>query len=274
MKVFIPCRNTLGDVLSGYFCLINHGRHNLKTELLRRLRNACRDGACTSVFAVSPFDFWEALDFPVKSRPAMSFDVPLPENGWNRDELDGHINLLRSPQELLAFPADPPVTLPTRQPHVELPSSFILFSDGAGTIDRGLVDRRIIDWLQLHLPVVRIGSSTRHYQLPMGPARSTAAAMDLTDRTTLCEVFWLAARARLIVSPCTYLRTMSALFGAPVLELLEVGRAPQTTISRTIKEYCGLEYGMRPGEKNLWCFWDGRPSAEARQYVERFVARR
>jgi hypothetical protein len=174
----------------------------------------------------------------------------------------------------MAFPAEPPVMLPTHQPQAALPEQYILFSDGAGTDDRGLADRRIVDWLQSYVPVVRIGNSQGRYRLPMGPQGETAAAVDLTDRTELTEVFWLARNARLIVSPCTYLRTMSALVGTPVLELLQAGRAPQKTTSRTIKEYSGLEYGMKPGEKNLWCFWDGRPSQEALRYAQRFLHER
>lgn len=271
MKIFVPCRHTLGDVLSGYFCPINYGRPNLKAQLLARLRNARRAGACTSAFVVSRFGFWKALDFPLDVRSNDSFGIPLPENGWERDELEGHVNILRSPPALLEFAAEPHVVLPMREPTVVLPEHYILFSDGAGTDDRGLADRNIVAWLQSYLPVVRIGNSTRHYKLPMGPQGSTVASVDIADSTELTEVFWLAKHARMIVSPCTYLRTMSLLAGTPVLELLQCSRAEQKTISRTIKEYCGREYGMRPGEKNFWCFWDGKPSAEAQRHVQNLL---
>ena len=61
MRIFIPCRHTLGDVLSGYFCPINYGRPNPKAQMLMRLRNAWRAGACKSIFAVTSFSFWESL---------------------------------------------------------------------------------------------------------------------------------------------------------------------------------------------------------------------
>src|SRR5215469_8472141 len=96
MKIFVPCRHTLGDVLSGYFCAINYGKPNHKAQLLARLRNACRSGACESAIVISHFEFWQALDFPLTLRSGKSFVTALPENGWDRDQIEGHSNLLRA----------------------------------------------------------------------------------------------------------------------------------------------------------------------------------
>lgn len=273
MKVFVPCRHPLGDVLSAYFCPVNYGMPNPKAHLFARLRNACRAGACTSAFVVSDFSFWSALDFRIEMRPAGTFEQPMAENGWILDQLDGHANLLRQPpKELLRFPSDPAVELPVRTPVAPVPERYILFSDGAGKEDRWLLDPAIVGWLRSYLPVVRIGSSGRHWRLPMGARGATSADLDLCDAAELVEVFWLARHARLIVSPCTYLRTMSAIFGTPVLELAQADSVEASTVTRTVREYAGLEYGMRPGTKNAWCFWNGRPSPEANEQVQRLLA--
>jgi len=273
MRIFFSCRFGLGDILAGYLSPTNYRRPNLRAQWLMRLRNACRAGACTSAFAVCRFKFWEELDFPVRVRPPASFEPGVADNGWDLDELDGHRNLLRNPpKQLLDFPADPPVPLPLRRPWVAMPRDYILFSDGASATDRGLDDLRIVEWLARYLPVVRVGQSAPCCTLPMGPPGATAAHLDLTNATDLTEVFWLACNARLIVAPCTYFRTMAALVGTPVIEVLQTGRAETKTVSRTITEYCGFEYGMRPGVKNFWCFWDGRPSDELRSRVQSLLS--
>lgn len=254
MKIFFGCRYGLGDILSNYFSPITNKRPNPLAHLLMRLRNACRAGACSSAFVVSTFAFWEFLDFPLRVKTPKCFDDPLPKNGQRRSELEGHRNLFHPPARLLDFAADPAVELPMRQPIWKLPPEFILFSDGAGAGDRALEDKAIIDWLQSYLPVVRIGSSAGHYQLPMGHRGSTPAAVDLTDRTDLTEIFWLAKATRLIVSPLTYLRTMSSLAGTPVIELAQTGRVKPQALSRTAHEYAQGQYGMRE-DMNFWYTW-------------------
>lgn len=276
MKIFFGCRHGLGDILSNHFCPINNKQPNPLARLLMRLRNACRHGACSSAFVVTDLPFWEFLDFPLRVKTPTCFDESLPNNGWNRQELLGHRNLLQPPSRLLDFAPDPPVSLPMRTPIWPLPQEFILFSDGAGAADRALDDVQIIDWLQTYLPVVRIGISTGHYQLPMGRRSSTSAHLDLADRTDLTEIFWLAKAARLIVSPFTYLRTMSSLAGTPVIELAQTDRVKPTTLSRTEREYAEGQYGMRAGELNFWFRWNkGKPaSSEVCRSVETILSLR
>jgi hypothetical protein len=267
MRVFFGCRYGLGDILSAYFCPINYGKLNRRAELLMRLRNACLSGDCNSAFVVSSFTFWEFLDFPLRLQRGEYFDPPLPHNGSDLREVAGHHNLLWPPKELFDFAPRPRLGLPTRRPIWLVPNEYILFSDGAGAADRSLKDPRIVDWLQRFLPVVRIGSSDRHYQLPMGPRSSTSADMDLCNRTDLTEVFWLAKHARVIVSPFTYLRTMSSLVGTPVIELAEAGRVSANTLARTEKEYRGREYGMR-NDLNFWYVWaDGAAPVAAERLI-------
>lgn len=254
MKIFFGCRYGLGDILSTYLSPINHKRPNPAARLLMRLRNACQAGACTSAFVISTFAFWEFLDFPLRLKAAACFDDPLPNKGWRRTELEGHRNLFQPPARLLAFAANPPVRLPMRKPIWNVPPEFILFSDGAGAVDRALDDPAIVDWLQSYLPVVRVGSSAGHYHLPMGRRGSAGAALDLTNRTDLTEIFWLAKAARLIVSPLTYLRTMSSLVGTPVIELAQANRIKPQTLSRTAREYAEGQYGMRD-DMNSWYTW-------------------
>jgi hypothetical protein len=274
MKIFFSCRFGLGDILACYLSPTNYRRPNLRARWLMRLRNACRAGACTSAFAVCRFDFWAAMDFGVRVRSPASFQPPLAGNGWGLDELDGHRNLLTNPPEaLMDFPADEPVPLPMRRPWAVVPDNYILFSDGAGAADRALDDPRIVEWLARYMPVVRVGLGAGSGDLPMGPPGATAAQLDLANATDLTEVFWLARHARLIVAPCTYLRTMAALVGTPVVELLQVARAEAETVSRTVTEYCGYEYGMSPGRRNFWCFWGGAPSAEAARLAEVLLCR-
>jgi hypothetical protein len=270
MRIFFGCRYGLGDILSGYFCPTNNHQPNRRAELLMRLRNACLAGACSSAFVVTNLPFWEFLDFPLRVKPRECFDVPLPANGWYRDELAGHRNLLRPPIQLFDFSPGKPIRLPTRKPIWPVPQDFILFTDGAGAADRALEDKRIIDWLRSYLPVVRIGSSGAHYCLPMGPRGSTAADVDLCDQTDLTEVFWLAKAARVIVAPFTYLRTMSSLWGTPVIELAQSDRVKRGTLLRTAREYAGGQYGMSAGETNFWYTWNqgGAPPIEARRCLE------
>lgn len=268
MKIFFSCRYGLGDILSIYFCAINNKQPNPQARLLMRLRNACRQGACSSAFVVTHFTFWEFLDFPLRVIPPACFDEPLPHNGWCRQELAGHRNLFQPPPGLLDFAPGPPVALPMRRPIWTLPPEFILFSDGAGAADRALDDHAIIEWLQSYLPVVRIGNSDGYYQLPMGHRGSTRAHLDLTNRTDLTEVFWLARNARLIVSPLTYLRTMSSLTGTAVIELAQDDRVKPGTLSRTEREYAEGQYGMQSGEMNFWYLWNRStpaPSQACRQ---------
>jgi|SRR5579859_2922759 len=272
MAYFVPCRHTLGDVLAGYFCPVNYGRPNPKAQLLARLRHACLAGACPPPLVISGYGFWDYVDFALLRCEHQCLGPGYGDNGWTRDTVQGRRNLLYAAGQLSEFPAEPAVQLPQRAPEVSPPGQYILFTDGAGSKDRGLSDRRIIDWLQRYLPVVRIGSRQGAWTLPMGARGATPAMLDLSDRTELTQVFWLARRARLIVSPCSYLRTMSALVGTPVLELLQADSAAEATVRRTIKEYCGLEYGMQPGERNLWCLWGGAPSAEAMAQIERLLA--
>lgn len=276
MKIFFACRYGLGDILSNYFCPINSKRPNPQARLLMRLRNACREAACSSAFVVSQFAFWEFLDFPLRVKTPACFDEPLPNNGWCRRELAGHRNLLQPPAALLDFAADPPVALPMRKPIWDLPADFILFSDGAGVAERALNDKQIVDWLQSYLPVVRVGCSAGDYQLPMGSRGSTAAQLDLIDRTDLTEIFWLAKAARLIVSPLTYLRTMSSLAGTPVIELAQNDRIKPTTVSRTEREYAEGQYGMRAGELNFCFRWNRghRPPLEACRCLEMLLSSR
>jgi hypothetical protein len=169
----------------------------------------------------------------------------------------------------LDFPAEPRLELPLRAPIWTIPGSYILFSDGAGSEDRALTDTQIVDWLRRFLPVIRIGSSAKYFKLPMGERGGTQADLDLVNRTDLTEVFWLAKHATVIVSPCTFLRTMSSLTGTPVVEFLQANRARPSTFTRTLNEYARQEFGMTH-ELNRWFVWDGESiPAEAASFIDK-----
>jgi len=154
-------------------------------------------------------------------------------------------------RELPPLDPDPfPARLPIVQPTVAVPRNFVLFNQLAGGVDRCLDDPSIYDAIKqaTRLPIVKVGRTRPAVSIDPIPCD-----LDLTDKTTVPQSFWLAKHAACIIAPCSWMRNMTWGFGTPVIELVQAGRVNQETMDRTNAEYARKAYGMC--SLNFWCTW-------------------
>jgi hypothetical protein len=248
MKILIPARHGLGDVLAAYF-IQDRGR-----TILAKVRAGLATGEISSAMVV--FEAWynastgnlfRALPFDLLVRSTAELTEVADHDIDNRmpQAVRWHQNIYtNAPAQFDLIDAPQVVECPIRPPKIELPEDFILFSDGASAPDRLLNDHRIYDFLRdvTGLPIVKVGA--KHNVVP--------ADVNLCDKLDIVETLFLAKRAKLVVSALTMLRTASGLFGTPVIELTESKVAE--TLRRTRWEYESGLYGMRPG-LNRWFRW-------------------
>jgi hypothetical protein len=250
MKILIPARHGLGDVLSGYF-ISERGR-----TILAKIRTGLRTRQIASAMLVyehnynpSIGDLFRALPFELLVKRTSDLPEVALQDCDNRmpQAVRWHRNIYTNPppgfEELDGAPW---VDCPTSAPAVKVPRDFVLFSDGASAPDRVLTDAQLYSFLKevTGLPIVKVGRG--HDVVP--------ADINLCNKLNIVETLFLARRASVIVSALTMLRTCAALFGTPVIELVEKPSAE--TLRRTAWEYEGRLYGMRPS-LNRWFRWPG-----------------
>jgi hypothetical protein len=248
VKILMPARHGLGDVLHGYF-IAEHGR-----TVLAKVKAGLETGQITSAMVVyedfynpSVGDLFRAL--PLDLIVAKTSELPevKDQDSDNRmpDSVKGHKNVFTRPPALFnGLDSSRRVACPTRAPRHDIPAKFVLFSDAAHARDRLLTDPEIYRHLRDNtgLPIVKVGRG--HDAVP--------SDINLSNRLSIPETLFLAERATIVVSALTMLRTFSALFGKPVIELAE--RASTETVRRTRWEYKEGLYGMQPS-LNSWYFW-------------------
>jgi hypothetical protein len=256
VKIFIPARHGLGNVLEGYF--INpEGR-----KMLAALHDAWKKGKITAVKALyeehmNPEAIRDLLmSLPLPVMPQATKDCPqVEEYGSDNefpDEAEGYVNL-RSIYE--SFIPDKPleyIEAPVRNPNLPLPDSYVALMPYSGEAERFLHDPGIVRAIReaCNLPVVTIGMRISRN----GFLRSAVKGdINLCDLLTLTESLYVASKAALIVSSLSYLRTCSALFGVPVIELLEGAEHKENIVRRTEIEYRDGQYGISP--LNAWFRW-------------------
>lgn len=248
MKIFLPARHGLGDVLHRYFIDLEGRR------ILARVRAGLADGRVSSAMIIYEHFYNPSTGDLLRSIPlniAVKRTGELPEvklgDSDNRmpETVCGHQNVFTScPPEFEQLDGSEVVDCPTRIPVMEIPSDFILFSDGAKANDRRLTDMGIYSFLRetTGLPVLKVGRG--HDVVP--------ADINLCERLHITETLYLASRARLVVSGLTMFRTCSSLFGTPVIELAE--HPTPRTLDRTDREYRTGSYGMS-ADLNQWFRW-------------------
>jgi hypothetical protein len=248
MKVLLPARHGLGDVLNGYF-IAEAGR-----TILARVRAGLETGQIASAMVVyehsynpSTGDLFRALPFDLLVKKTSDLPEVADQDRDNRmpDSVRWHQNVYTNPPPPFAeLDGSRLVDCPIRRPAVEIPDEFVLFSDGASAPDRTLTDHTIYSFLKdaLALPIVKVGKG--HDIVP--------ADINLCNSLSIVETLYLAKQARIVVSALTMLRTSSGLFGTPVVELAE--RPSAETLRRTQWEYEGRLYGMSPS-LNKWFRW-------------------
>jgi hypothetical protein len=248
MRVLIPARHGLGDVLAGYF-IAERGR-----SILAKVRSGLATGQIASAMVVyedsynpSTGDLFRALPFDLMVRKTSDLPEIANQDTDNRmpAAVRWHQNVYTNPPAAFAdLDGSQWVECPTRTAPFEVPDDFVLFSDGASSADRSLTDCAIYPFLRdvMGLPVVKVGHG--HDIVP--------ADINLCNKLNIVETLYLGKRARIVVSGLTMLRTFSALFGTPVIELAEQPSAE--TIRRTRWEYAGGLYGMKDS-LNRWFRW-------------------
>jgi len=253
MKILIPARHGLGDVLAAYFI------HERGRIILARVRAGLATGEITSAMVVyedwynpSIGNLFRALPFDLLVRATTDLPEVADQDIDNRmpQALRWHRNVYtNAPAAFDRLEVAPLVECPIRPPRVELPEDFLLFSDGASATDRVLSDHRIYDFLRevTGLPIVKVGA--KHNVVP--------ADVNLCNKLDIVETLYLAKRARIVVSAITMLRTASGLFGTPVIELTE--SKSSETLRRTRWEYDRGLYGMQPGLNRWFCWPIDRP---------------
>ena len=249
MKVHFGFGYGMGDVSSHFFSPVNYHKRNEKAFMLGRIRNGVRSGVIHEAVAVRVqhwsdwnwCDLFGNLDFPLRCW-----------NGTAR-ELDAYLNCWDHPTaEFLAIP-DTVCTLP--EEYIEVPDKYILFHDVASQRDRCLTDPTIVlDLKKRGLPIVRTGR---------GNVGQFDVDVDYGNRTSLPELFYLARRAELIVSACTFQRCFGRIFHKPVIEVGELERISPVTLDRTYGEYRDGQYGMSP----TWNRFIKYPSQEWERFV-------
>jgi hypothetical protein len=248
MKLLIPARHGLGDVLNGYF-IAERGR-----TILARVKTGLETGRIASAMVVYEHcytpgvgELFRALPFDLIVKRTSELPEVNDQEGDNRmpDAVRWHQNVYTNPPAgFEELDGSTWVDCPTRRPAVDLPDDFLLFSDAATAPDRRLTDHAIYSFLRevTGLPVVKVGQG--HDVVP--------SDLNLCGKLSIVETLFVASRARIVVSALTMLRTFSGLFGIPVIELAE--RPSPQTVRRTRGEYDGWQYGMRPS-LNKWFFW-------------------
>jgi hypothetical protein len=264
MRILLPARHGLGDVLAGYF-IAERGR-----LVLARVRAGLESGQIGSAMVVyehhynpSTGDLFRALPFDLKVLRTTELAEVVDTDSDNRmpTAVRWHQNVFTNPPAGFGdLDASTEVACPARPPSWEVPNEFLLFSDGASAPDRCLTDHTIYSFLRdvTGLPIVKVGRG--HDVVP--------ADINLCGRLNIVETLFLAKRARVVVSGLTMLRTCSALFGTPVIELAE--HPTSDTLRRTRWEYDAGFYGMTP-RLNQWFLWPSQ-TAEARRALSRFGA--
>jgi len=96
-----------------------------------------------------------------------------------------------------------------------------------------------------------------------GLSSAVKGNIHLGDLLTLTESLYVASKAALIVSSLSYLRTCSALFGVPVIEVIEGAEHKENIVKRTEREYRDGQYGI--SALNAWFRWP----EEKEQLVEK-----
>src|ERR1019366_313042 len=248
MKILIPARHGLGDVLAGYF-IAERGR-----KILAEVSGGLEAGQIASAMVVyedsyspSTGDLFRALPFDLIVKKTADLPEVLDQDCDNRmpDAVRWHQNVYTNPPNAFdELDGSRWVDCPTRPPSVEIPRDFLLFSDGASAADRILADRAIYSFLRdvTGLPIVKVGQG---YD-------TVPADVNLCNKLNILETLFLGQRARIVVSALTMFRTFSALFGTPVIELAEQPSAE--TVRRTQWEYAGGLYGMSRS-LNRWFRW-------------------
>jgi len=260
VRVFIPTRHGLGDSLAAYFSPINYGHENLIATRLKQLIRGRTKGLVTDIVAIyeahhttSAAQLWPWLGIMPKATKAYNgSDGVLEADVDNRFPpiVHGYRNLLTNlppwwERELGDITGA--VELPeNRPPFKELPEDFILVSDCSGAADRTL-DIDLAQELERYYPVIRFGQS--HGRSSGGNIGN--CVINWVNSLDLTEVFWLAKRAKLIVSAVSMSRCFASLFGTPVIEILQQGRALRSTYERTAVEYQQKRYGISP-ERNFY----------------------
>ena len=192
-------------------------------------------------------NLFRALPIDLTVRATSELPEVADQDGDNRmpQAVRWHRNVFTNPPEAFdRLDGSQRIECPTRAPPFDLPDDFLLFSDGASAADRVLTDPAIYGFLReaTGLPIVKVGA--RYDVVP--------ADINLCDKLDIVETMFLAKHARIVVSALTMLRTVSAMFGTPVIELTE--RPLAETVRRTRWEYEGGLYGMRPS-LNRWFRW-------------------
>jgi hypothetical protein len=263
VKVLIPARHGLGDVLHGYF-IGSSGR-----RILARVRAGLEKGQIASAMVVyeefynpSVGDLFRALPLDLTVKTTADLWEILDQDGDNRmpDVVRWHQNIYTNPPVFFEGLDDSvPLDCPITEPSMPIPGDFVLLADGARQPDRLLTDPAIYDFLRevTKLPIVKIGRG--HDAVP--------ADVNLCNKLSITEALFVASRARVAVSALTMVRTFSSLFGIPVIELAE--RPSPETLHRTQEEYLRWQYGMQPA-LNKWFLWP-KHRQEVREALQFFV---
>ena len=215
-KIFIPARHGLGDQIASFFLPIQYKKPNPNVNILKRVKYGLKHGLLDEAMVIYEEGYnpcgWQLyayLDFIISTKRTYCFaDVPdQANNNWMPDKISsGHINVMTCPPtEFLQLPTTEIVEPAERRPPFSIPSNdYILFNDSAAGQDRRLTNHQIYKDLRvLGMPIVRVGAG---YAAGYGNCSATECDLDLVDKTTIPEIFWLARHAKLIVSALSFYR--------------------------------------------------------------------
>ncbi len=251
MKVFIPARHGLGDVIDGYFINKNN---NL---LLSKVCKAYSLGLVSEIIVCyehfmnpSIGELFSRFTVPIIPKPTSLLSRWTKEADHNNnfpDIMDGYINLLtNTPNSIKEIKADY-LKIPTDRPNINFEEKWILLNAYAGESERFLKDFKIIESIKnkYHFPIVSVGKilpRTNNFQT------SLKGDIALEDKLSITEVLWLMEHSKFIVSSLSYMRCAATLFNKVVIELVE--NPSLNIINRTSQEYESKRYGIN--ENSQW----------------------
>ena len=260
MKIFIPARHGLGDMINLYFI------HPATRHLLKAIECLYTKGTLTEVLLlheefISPPESVESifgnLPFPVSIVSTHKAHDLCPEveisagNNSFPEQIDDYINILclHKYLPLDGYPGYIPIPIKSVE---KIPEDFILFAPLAGLKERCLTDGRIMETIKrlTNLPVIITGMQTKRNEFCES---GMLGDYNMIGSLSLRETFYIASKAKVIIAGLSLMRTCSSLFNVPVIELYEGN--DETVIKRTNAEYQRGFYGMKP-DKNFCYLWD------------------
>jgi hypothetical protein len=251
MKVFIPARHGLGDIIYQNF-IATEGRCRLSKLNAMFKAGLVDDVSLFYEVHMNPepvINIFENLPFPVKCIPTSAVEGVNPADGDNRfpDQVGDRTNMYKvdMPAELEPIP----VEFPILKPSISVPKEFILLMPFAGEHDRMLTDQSIVTCIKeiSLLPVIGIGKRIPRNMATCG----IRCDMDIGDTISIREAAYMIREAKLVVSSLTFVRCFSHIFDKNIIELYNGSN--KNTIERTISEYNRGIYGL--SSKNKWFTW-------------------